>query len=795
MWNKLVKYILRYRYLNLIIIGLLTIFMGYQALQVQMSYEYAQMLPPTDSVSIVYQDFKKQFEEDGSVLFIGIQDQKIKQLPVFTDWMNLSKEIKAIDGVNEVISVASAVTLRKDTAARTFKIEPVFTETPASQTALDSMLQKAYNLPFYNQLLFSKETGADVMMVYIKKEKLNTSERVALIEDVKAPIAAFGKKHGIEMHYSGMPYIRTQISDLVQKELKIFVFLALAVAAIILLIFFRSVKALVFSLTIVVISVAWAVGMMVLMGFDITILSGIIPPILIIIGIENCIYLITKYHFEYAAHGNQAKALTRVVQRVGFATLLTNLTTAVGFGSFMVTTNAIMFEFGIIAFIAIIVEFLFTLILIPTLYSFFEPPKDRHIKHLEFNWMNGLSDFVVRIIQHKRRFVLYLVVAILLASGYGITRIENKGTVVDDVPHGDKLYTDMMFFEENLGGVLPIEITIDTKKRKGIFNLRTLQKMDQFQQGLQKYESVSKPLSVVEIVKFAKQSFYSGRPEMYSLPNENEKNFILGYLPDIDKEKSGDKSILNSFIDTNYQVARISLRLNNIYTPEINQLNKDLQADLDSLFPNDKYKTTITGSAVVFEKGSRYLVNNLIMSLLLAIIIIAFLMFLLFSNIKMVLISMTANLIPLIVTAGMMGFLNIDLKPSTIIIYSIALGIAVDAAIHLLSRYRHELRSSCWNVKDSILNAIRETGNGMVFSGIVLVLGFAVFTLSKFGGTQSLGYLIGFTLLIAIFCNLVVLPSIILYFDKMATTRSFRKPVLDILDEEDDEDEVKPENC
>ncbi len=800
MWNKLVKYILRYRYLNLIIIGILTFFMGYNAVKVQMSYEYAQMLPPTDSVSIVYQDFKKTFEEDGSVLFVGIQDEKIRQLSVFSDWMSLTGDIKKIEGVSEVVSIANGVNLVKDTAAHKFKLVSLFQQVPSSQAQLDSMLNKAYSLPFYDQLLFSRENGTDVMMVYIKKEFLNTSERVALIERIKEPIAAFGEKHNIEMHYSGMPYIRTQISDLVSRELKIFVLLALGVAALILLIFFRSLKALAFSLTIVVVSVIFAVGMMVLMGFDITILSGIIPPILIIIGIENCIYLITKYHFEYATHGNQAKALTRVVQRVGFATLLTNLTTAVGFGSFMVTTNAIMFEFGIIAFLAIIIEFILTLILIPTLYSFFEPPKDRHIKHLEFNWMNGLSDFVVRIIQYNRKVVLWVVIGILLGAGYGITLIENKGTVVDDVPAGDKLYTDMMFFEENMGGVLPIEITIDTKQKGGIKSMPTLRKMDQFQRKLSKYPAISKPLSVVEIVKFAKQSFYSGRPEMYDLPNENEKNFILSYLPDIDKNQKGKKDILSSFIDTNNQVARISLRLKNIYTPEIHALKENLRADLDSIFPVEKYKTTITGSAVVFEKGSAYLVKNLIGSLLLAVLVIAFLMFLLFSNLKMVLISMAANLIPLLVTAGMMGILGIDLKPSTIIIYSIALGIAVDAAIHLLSRYRHELRTSCWNVKDSILRAVRETSNGMVFSGIVLVLGFAVFTLSRFGGTQSLGYLIGFTLLVAMFCNLVVLPSIILFFDKRATTRSFRKPMLDILDEEDDEEaepmeKEKDSNC
>lgn len=790
MWNRIVSYILRRRALNLIVIGLLTVFMGYQALKVKMSYEYAQMLPMSDSTSIIYQDFKKQFEEDGSVLFVGIQDDKLKKLEVFNEWCNLSRDLKKIKGVGEVMSIANCLDLQKDTVAKKFKIVKLFENNPSTQAELDSILKKAYSLPFYDEMLFSKENGTNVMMVYIDKKVLNSKERENVLSDIKKPIEEFGIKNGIEMHFSGMPYIRTSISNLVQKELKIFMILALIVASIILLVFFRSLKALVFSITTVIIGVIWAVGSMVLMGFDITILSGIIPPILIIIGIENCIYLITKYHYEYAIHGNQAKSLARVVQRVGLATFLTNATTAVGFGSFMVTSNPIMVEFGIIACVSILLEFLFTLILIPTLYSLFPPPKGRHIKHLDFTWLNGVTRFIINTIQNKRNVVLIVTILLLAGAGFGITLVENKGSVVDDVPKGDKLYTDMLFFEDNMGGVLPLEVTIDTKKKKGILNLNTLKKIDKFQTELEEIPAISKPLSVVEIVKFAKQSFFNGKPEMYSLPNDNEKAFILSYLPDMDAKGEGKKNnILTSFIDTNYQVARISLRLKNVYTPEIKEIKDTLESKLARIFPAEKYKTIVTGSAVVFEKGSNYLVSNLYGSLALAVVVIALLIYILFSNVKMVLIAMATNMIPLIVTAGLMGFLNVDLKPSTIIIYSIALGISVDAAIQFLSRYRHQLKVSDWNIKDSVLSALKETSSGMIFSGIVLVLGFGVFIFSRFGGTASLGYLIGFTLLVALFSNLIILPSLILYMDKLIKNKEAGKPLFDV---EENDDPVLP---
>lgn len=795
MWDWLVKVILRNRLLNLLIIGGLTAFMAFHALKIELSYEYAQMLPSKDSANIVYQDFKKTFEEDGSVFFVGLNDSKIRSLNVFNDWFDLTENVKKIKGVKDVYSAANCFTLVKDTAAKQFKIDPVFVEKPETQLALDSSLAKVYSLPFYDQFLFKTGTDVNIMMIWIEKEVLNTKAREDLVWIIKEPIQAFGAKHNIEIHYSGMPYIRTAIAAKVKHELKLFVLIALIIASLLLLLFFRSFRAVVFPLIIVSIGVIWTLGIMVLMGYNLTILSGIIPPILIIIGIENCIYLITKYHDEYVIHGNRIKALSRVIKRVGLATVLTNATTAVGFGSFMVTGNDILVEFGMISAIAVMLMFIFSLFLIPTFYSYFGNPKDRHIKHLDNKFLTGVIRALASVVQHHRQKVLILAVLLTSVAGFGVTRLHTTGSVVDDVPHKDVLYRDLMFFEENLSGVLPLEITIDTKKRKGVMSLSTLEKIDHLQNILLEYPAISKPLSVVEVVKFARQAFYNGNPEKYGLPNNQEKNFILSYIP---KQKEGSKKIeiLNSFVDTNYQIARISVRLNNLNTPEIKKLTDEIKPRIDSIFPSDRFTTIVTGSTVLYMKGTDYLVNNLAMSLILAVLLISFLMYLLFNSIRMVLISMIPNLLPQLTTAAMMGFLNIAIKPSTIIIFSIALGISVDSAIQLLSRYRHQLKINNWNVKQSMLNALSETASGMIYSGIVLVLGFSVFSLSKFGGTQALGYLIASTLAVAMLCNLIILPSLILYFDKRATTKAFKKAAIELLDDEEDElEDPKRENA
>jgi predicted RND superfamily exporter protein len=207
---------------------------------------------------------------------------------------------------------------------------------------------------------------------------------------------------------------------------------------------------------------------------------------------------------------------------------------------------------------------------------------------------------------------------------------------------------------------------------------------------------------------------------------------------------------------------------------------------VDSIFPQSSYEVHMTGTSIVFLMGTNYLVKNLFLSLGLAVIIITILMALIFSSVRMIIISLIPNIIPQILTAGMMGYFGIPIKPSTILIFSIALGISVDNTIHYLSRYRLHLKHSNWNVKESILAALKETGYSMVYSAIILFFGFLIFTLSTFGGTEALGYLVSFTLIVALFSNMFVLPSLLLTLDKKLLTKSFKEPHIEVFDEEED---------
>ena len=574
------------------------------------------------------------------------------------------------------------------------------------------------------------------------------------------------------------------ISLKVQHELILFVILALLVASLVLFFFFRSIKAVIFPMLIVFVGLIWAMGLLSIFGYKITILTGIIPPLMIIIVVENCIFLLNKYHYEYRSHGNKVKALSRIVQRVGYATLMTNLATATGFASFIETRNKLLVEFGIVSSINIMVIFILTLFLIPIFFSYLDPPTEKHTKHLDNKYTLGLLNKIVFTVQYKRPIIYTVTIISVLIGLVGISKLRSSGSVVDDIPKKDPLYVDLMFFEKEFKGILPFEIVIDTQKKKGVMQLSTIQRIDRLQDTIMTFPEFSKPLSIAEVVKTAKQAYYNGDPEMYSLPNNQEKGFILSYVPGMKNKK---RTLINSFVDSNLQVTRISVQMANISTNDIQRIKNELRPKIDSIFPAEKFKVEMTGTTVVYLAGTNYLVKNLITSLILAVITIALLLALLLNSAKMVTLSLIPNLLPQLLTAAMMGYLGIAIKPSTILIFSIALGISVDNAIQYLSRYRLQLRLTNWDIKASVVGALRETGYSMIYSSTVLFLGFAMFSLSSFGGTQAMGFLISFTLLIAMLSNLFLLPAMLLSLDRWITTRDFKEPLLEILEEEVEE--------
>ncbi|MGE0589990.1 MAG: RND family transporter [Cyclobacteriaceae bacterium] len=763
MWTRLAHFVIKYRLPLVILIGIITAFMGYHARKAEMSYDFRSTVPANDPDQVFLTEFRRQFGEDGNIVAVGLKDSSIYEYTNFEKLREFCVAVKEMTGVNDVISLPLIKQIEKDTAKTQFVLTDVFPGKLTSQQQLDSLLQEAKKQRFYIGQIVNESNGAIAILISIQKEVLNSSDRVGLTDQITAEGQKFSTETGIQLHYAGLPFVRSVITSQVGQELKIFLLVSVIITGVILLIFFRSFRAVLFPLIVIGIIVVWVLGTISLFGFKISLLSGMIPPIIVVIGIPNAIYLMNKYHTEFASHGNKILAISRVVRKVGLATFLTNLTTAIGFLVLLTADITILREFGIVAGINVMATFVVSLILIPGVFSWMPPPSAKHLKHLEVKGFDKMLATVDLLVHRHRTFIYSGTVVIVVFAIIGMMRLHAMSYMVDDLPEESVVKKDLEFFEDNFSGVMPLEVVVNTGKRRGVIDVRNLKKIEELEQFLAQQKDISNPVSLVSFVKAAKQAFYNNNPNRYTLPDNRERGFILRYM----KGQSDSSGLFKSFVDSTMQTMRISMQVADIGSDKMDSLvNRVIQPKMDTIFAGTEITAKITGTTPLFIKGNKFLITNLRGSLLLAFGLIAITMGLLFANVRMILISLIPNFIPMMITAAIMGYFGIPLKPSTVLIFSITFGISVDYSIHFLAKYRQELHARSLCVPVAVSNSRVEVGKSMRFTSIVLFAGFIIVTVSSVGGTIALGLLTSTTLLISMFTNLILLPSLIMTFDR-----------------------------
>ncbi len=785
-WDVTANIILRNKIIILLGVVLATVFLATQWKYMRFSHTEANLLPDDHEVNLAYNNFLKIFGEEGNLIIIGVKDETLFTVEKLNAWNNLSDSFKASNAVASVISIKDLQKLVKNTTQEKFDLKPFIKDSITSSSEIASLKDELFNkYPFYDNFLFNSKTQTVRSAIYLNKDIVNTSARKDFILNVLIPkIEAFSKASGLNVRVSGMPYIRTLNSQNIVDEINLFVIAALSVTSLLFFFFFRSFRATFISLIVVCIGVMWSLGFIGLLNYEITVLTALIPPLIIVIGFPNCIFLINKYQHEVKLHGNKIKSLQRVITKVGNATLMTNITTASGFATFILTESKLLKEFGIVASLSIIAIFILCLLIIPIIYTFLPFPKERHLEHLNKRWIGGFVNWMERMVRHKRIAIYGFSVLLLIVSIIGIYQIKISGSLIEDMPKETQFFKDIRFFEEEFNGIMPLEIMIDTKRKKGVMKLATLKRMSKIEDFIVDTPELSKPISLVGLVKYSKQAYYNGNPKYYQLPTAQENSFILSYA----KNSSNKVDLLNNFVDSTGQIARITTFMKDVGTDRMERIQENLQEKIDKVFPKERYNVTVTGKALVFEKGTKYLVKNLAISLSLAILLIAIFMAFMFRSARMIIVSLIPNLIPLLITAGLMGYLGVPIKPSTILVFSIAFGISVDDTIHFLAKYRQELQANKWKIKPSVYGALRETGVSMFYTSIVLFFGFSVFTISSFGGTVALGALVSATLLFAMLSNLLLLPSLLLSLERIIANKTvLKKPAINIIPEEEDE--------
>ena len=780
-WSLIARLILRNRILILLGIICLTLFWSLQWKNMRFTFTEANLLPDNHPENILYKSFTKTFGEEGNTIVIAFQDSLFFTQKKREEWKLLNEKIEKFKEINFVFSTENVQEMIKNNKKGNFYLKKVSDNLPIDFKPNYKFKEKLFlELPFYENLLFDKKSSTIRSVIYMDPEIVNTSLRKDFIYETFIPlITSFEEKSNTDVRISGMPYIRTLNAQNIVDEIGLFVLGATLLTSIIFFLFFRSFRATFISLIVVAIGVMWAFGILGWLGYEITVLTALIPPLIIVIGVPNCIFLINKYHQEIAKHSNQAKSLQRVIAKIGNATLMTNLTTASGFATFILTNSKILKEFGVVASINIVAIFLLSLLIIPITYSFMARPNKKHLKHLK----NKTVDSFVSWMEHKvrkKRINVYIFSLIGLIIGItGIYQMKISGSLIEDMPKNASFFKDILFYDDNFNGIVPLEIWVDSKREDGIVKPATLRRMNRLQKLIDEIPELAPSLSVVNAVKYAKQAYYNGNPNYYSLPTSQENSFIYPYL----KNSEENSQILSGYVDSTGQFGRITTYMKDIKTSRMEEIEDDLVENISKIFPKSRYGVKITGKSLLFLKGTKYLIKNLILSLSLAILLIALFMAFLFRSVKMIIISLIPNLLPLIITAGVMGFTGIPLKPSTILVFSIAFGISVDDTIHFLAKYRQELIANGWKINKAVFSALRETGISMFYTSIVLFFGFSVFLSSNFGGTQALGGLVAVTLMMAMLANLILLPSLLISLeDSISNDKVLKEPKLEILD-------------
>jgi uncharacterized protein len=770
MWKSLGQFILRFRWPLLILVAGLTTFMGYHASKVELSYEFARAIPTDNAKFIAYQDFKSKFGEDGNLLVVGLQTPDIFNEKIFNEYNALQRTLRKANKVEDVISIPSAVNLVKVPETERLKAQNIFRDTTLSQAEIDSCKSVFFSLPFYRGLLYNPQTKAWLMGVRINKEVMNSKKRNEVVANVVSIVNDFGKKTNLEIYLSGLPLVRTIMTTRIANEMRWFLLISVILSAVILLLFFRSVSAMLLSLSVVIIGVLWSLGTMHLFHYKITLLTALIPPLVVVIGIPNCIYFLNKYHTAYNDTGEKREALVTMVSRMGIVTLFCNLTAAIGFAVFAFTKSQVLKEFGVVAGINIISLFFISLILIPVTLSFLPVPKSKHTKYLESvrlnRWLDRLETWSL-----GHRNLIYVATALIVAvSIVGVFRLQSVGYIVDDLPKTDKLYTDLKFFEKNFKGVMPLEILVDTKKKYGVSrNFGNLVKIDSLSQYIQSMPDIARPLSITEGLKFAKQAFFEGDSNNYSMPAEYDLPALAQYLSfkgDSSGTKNSFSKLVASFMDSTRQEARISVNMADVGSKRLPMILDSIQTRVSQLFDSTKYEVELTGTSVTFLEGSRYIIDGLKESIMWAFLLIALCMLYLFRSFRILICSLIPNIIPLVITAGVMGWVGIALKPSTVLVFSVALGIAIDVTIRFLVNYKQELPNHNYNSKETVIATIHSTGISIIYTSMVLIAGFIIFCFSGFGGTKALGWLTSLTLVSATITNLVLLPALLITIGK-----------------------------
>lgn len=746
-----VSLLLRGRYVWLFLVGAVSAYMGWRARSVEITQDFIKVVPEDDPDYQAYRRFKQEFGEDAGLVLIGLTLPKSDNAAYWASLRKLADTLEKLSGIQQVIGLPTVPYFVGQ--GERFVRSPL--PLPTNRREWDSLRK---SLPLYEGLLWDRSGESLLLLVQVDSLTLHTRAKHQLLDRVEEVVEEWAQVLGVEAHFAGVPYLRHYVAQLLPRELWLFTAGSLLLTVLALWIYFRSWYAMGFPVFLLGLASVWTVGIIGIYGFKLTLLTALLPPVIIILGIPPSIYMLSEYHRLYVAKGSKVAAITEMLRQLGLVTFMIHANTAFGFLTLYLTNVVPLQEFGIVAFWGTLSTYVLTVLLLPSFFMLLPEPKERHLRHLTNRWVVRVVRWVGSVVERRRRWVYGVTVMLFVVGVGGVWQLQAVSYMADDLPSEARVMQDLAFFEERYGGTMPFEIVIEAKQPQGLRRLRTLRSLSALQDSLAKYPELSRSLSLADFLKAARQAFWGGSPAAYGLPQPEELPTLLR----ITRQGEGPQ-LLGKLVDSAYQRTRLTTFVKDVGSVEMPRLLARIRSDIQACFGEEAERVHITGTTLIFLKAIDYLVDNLVWSLVATFLLVALQMFFLYGSFRIMLISMGVNLLPLFLVAGLMGYLSMPVKPSTALIYEMAFGIVVDSAIHFLSSYQWYYRRHPLPARAAVVS-VHHTGALITYTSFVLLMGFGIFIFSSFGGTRALGILTALSLGIGLFSNLFLLPALLVSF-------------------------------
>ncbi len=739
----------------LLILALLTIGAFFLLSRLSFDYNFENFFPEQDKETEYYRYFREVFETDNDFAIVGLVNQDgIFDLDFLERADSISselKKIKYVEQVNSALDIKDGV--RDPLIGHVFQ-RPLFRWTDPEKYKADSV--RIFNRPELVGSFFS-EDGTAILIHVRHKQFLHKQGCDSLSADLQSLVknAGFDESYVVGRAIGQVYYV-----DMMQRELMIFMSISMVLIILFLIIAFRSWWGVWVPITVVLLSIIWTLAVMQLTGKKIDLMLTILPTILFVVGISDVVHIVSRYFEELRLGKAKIQALVTAYKEIGIATFLTSLTTAVGFITLISSNIKPISEFGIYTAIGVFVAFILAYTLLPAVLVLSSVPSKIIAKTNKNIWEGVLSKTLVKVLKYQKSIVLGSLVVVGL-SIWGISKIEINNFILEDLKAEDPLKKEFDFFADKFSGARPFELSIQLKENASAFDVKTLSEIEKIENYLKTEYGVGNVMSHVGIIKTAHRTWMGGSEEYNRIP---EDSLLMAQLVNLlHRPQAGN--LLNYFVDEEKALLRLTGKVDDLGSIVFREKDKKFYDWIESNLPDASFDARITGTAFLIDSNNVHLSANMIQGLIIAFIIIAIIAGIMFKSLVIIPIALIPNMLPLLMIGGIMGFMNVDLKVSTSIIFTIAFGIAVDDTIHFLTKLRLQLREGK-SLVYSIKRTFMSTGKAIIVTTLILCGGFMTLIASDFLSTFYLGLLISLTLIFAVISDLLLLPILILWWYK-----------------------------